>query len=99
MEQGFYADTLQLLQHSIEIQEQKRVAAQLQEMLLMARRIANPVEYSCYDLLIQKTQGLVDYFTVMSDTIENISVELEQLSVKIGVMFEDHAYRNKYDRG
>lgn len=98
MEQGFYADTLQLLQHSVELQEQKRMAAQLYEQLLMARRIADPAEFSCYDPLIQKTQELVYYFASMSDTIEKISTELEQLSVKIGAMFEDHAYWNKYYR-
>lgn len=95
MENGFYADTLQLLQHSIEIQQQKRTAQLLYEQLSMARKIAAPVDVPYYDKLLAQTDGLVRYFTAMSETVENMSMELEQLSLKIGAMLEENAYWNK----
>lgn len=90
MENGFYADTLRLWQHSVEIREQKQAAQHLYELLHRACEIAAPEDVPCYRELMERSDQLIHYFSAMSNTVANMSTELEQLSLQIGSMLREN---------
>ncbi len=90
MENGFYADTLRLRQHSIGMQEQKRTAQHLYEQLCMAQRVCDPADVHVYRQLTGQAQKLVQYFDEMSKTVEHMGDQLEQLSLKIRTLLREN---------
>ncbi len=95
LDNGFYANTMRLLQHSFKLREQERIAQSIYEQLQMAKRITAPEDISCYNELLEQLERLIHYFSAMSVTVENMSAELEQLSLKITAMLEENAYWNR----
>lgn len=89
MENGFYADTLRLRQHSIGLQEQKRTAQLLHEQLRLAQSVCAPADVPVYARLTEQAEKLVHYFDEMSKTVENMGEQLEQLSLKIKTMLKE----------
>ena len=79
MENGFYADTLRLRQHSIGMQEQKRTAQHLYEQLCMAQRVCDPADVHVYRQLTGQAQKLVQYFDEMSKKVEQLSLKIRTL--------------------
>ena len=86
---------MRLLQHSFKLREQERIAQSIYEQLQMAKRITAPEDISCYNELLEQLERLIHYFSAMSVTVENMSAELEQLSLKITAMLEENAYWNR----
>ncbi len=89
MEDGFYADTLRLCQHSIGLQEQKRTAELLHEQLCLAQRACAPADIPVYGQLMEQAEKLVHYFDEMSKTVENMGGQLERLSIEIRTMLKE----------
>lgn len=90
VENGFYADTLRLRQHSIGLQEQKRIAQLLYEQLRMAQGVCGPADVPVYGGLMEQAQKLVHYFDEMSKTVEDMGNQLEQLSLKIRTLLREN---------
>lgn len=89
MENGFYADTVRLRQHSIEMHEERHIAGLLYEQLSMMQKIAGSADAAVYEQLIEQSEKLVRYFGEMSKIVEDMGTQLEQLSLEIGTMMKD----------
>lgn len=89
MKNGFYADTVRLRQHSIEMYEERRIAELLHEQLGMLQKIACSADTPVYGQLMEQSDKLVHYFDEMSKTVEDMGTRLEQLSQEIGTMLKD----------
>lgn len=60
------------------------------ELLRRACEIAAPEDVPCYRELMERSNQLIHYFSAMSDTVANMSTELEQLSLHIGTMLKEN---------
>ena len=89
MENGLYVDILRLKEHISKIRQEWYAAQRLCENLRLARQCAEPGDAWRYDELIAQADNLAGYFRTMSETVENMTIELEQLSLKAGRMLED----------
>ena len=97
MENGLYADILQLQEHVSKIRQEHAIAAQLCEHLRLARGLADPETVRHYDSLINQAARLADYFRLMSKTVENMAIELDRISLNTGRMLEESAdYSTSY---
>ncbi len=89
MENGFYADTVRLRQHSIEMHEERRIAGLLYEQLSMTQKIACSADAAVYEQLMKQAEKIVRYFDEMSKIVEDMGTQLELLSLEIGAMLKD----------
>ena len=80
---------MKLKQHEDVIIQERRVAQRLYELLNRARRCAPPEEAPQYDRLIRKAERLARYFQAMADQVDDMSLELERLSVEISSTLAD----------
>lgn len=94
MEEGFYADTLQLQNHRDYIWREETVARMLTEKLYILCISSNTNQTLLYDTLYKKADEIVQYFHAIGQTIDDICLELDELSRRIGSLIEEHTYQN-----
>lgn len=95
MEEGFYANTLQLQDHRNYIWREEIVARKLAEKLYILCISSNTNQALLYDTLYKRADVIAEYLHAMGQTIDDICQELNELSQRIGSLIEEHTYHSE----
>jgi len=90
MEDGFFADTTRLREHSLWLRQPQRTAEQLIEQLRVAQLLDVPQYMEEYAALIEKAEKMARFFSGMSDEVDKMSMELEKLSLECAAILKDY---------
>ncbi len=89
MEPEFFLNTERLKSHAEELLQQKYTAQRLHQQILTAKRAADPSFAYRFDLLAAKAEGLAQFFSKLSQVMEDTSTDAELASIRARRLIED----------
>ena len=85
-----------LRDHISELNKEKKIAQELYDNVMAAKRLSDPSESYKYNRVLNEIEQLIEYFAKMADVLRNVEFEAGQLSQKIGATIEDDTARAKH---
>ena len=70
MDEGIHIDTALLREHVSVVQEEKRLAMQLQSQIELLKRISEVESVQQYQQILNKVDNLVQYYQNMADALD-----------------------------